>query len=65
MHKVVAKLKCYEKKWSQQHFGIVNNQIKKTKELLWKAKVNSIRDGNYQEVGKLKAKLNKLCDREE
>lgn len=68
MHKALAKLKRYKKKlkkWSQQHFGNVKNQIKNTKELLWKAEVNLIRDGNYQEVVNLKVELNKLCDKEE
>lgn len=32
---------------------------------MWKAEADSVRDGNFQEVERLKAELNKLCDREE
>ena len=47
---VAVKLKRYKKKlkkWSQHHFGNVNKQIKETKELLWQAEANSVKDGNY------------------
>ena len=65
---VAVKLKrCKKKlkKWIQHHFGNVKKQIKETKELLWQAEANSVRDGNYQEVVTLKAELNKLYDKEE
>lgn len=50
MHIAAMKLKHYKKKlkkWSQHHFGNTKKQIKETKELLWKAEANSVRDGNY------------------
>nr|POE73425.1 hypothetical protein CFP56_08728 [Quercus suber] len=53
------------KKWSKAHFGNVTRQIKKIKELLWKAKEDSVRTGDIQEVVKLKSELNLLIDREE
>ena len=68
MHRAIAKLKWCKKKlkkWSRQHFGNVKNQIKKTTELLWKAEAESIRNGNCQEVERLKAELNKLCNKKE
>nr|XP_023921575.1 uncharacterized protein LOC112033027 [Quercus suber] len=68
MHRAVTKLKWCKKKlkrWSRQHFRNVKNQIKKTKELLWKAEEESIRTENIQEVDRLKTELNKLCEKEE
>ena len=53
------------KKWSKAHFGYVTRQIKKIKELLWKAEEDLVRTGDIQEVVRLKSELNLLIDREE
>ena len=61
----LRKCKKMLKKWSMDHFGDVKQQIKKTKEKLWQAEVTSAREGNDEEVVRLKAELNKLCEKEE
>ena len=53
------------KKWSRALFGNVKQQIKQTKEKLWQEKVASARDRKDDEVVRLKAKLNTLCEKEE
>ena len=68
MYRTTKKLKkCKKmlKKWSTAHFGNVTRQIKKVKELLWKAEEESVRTGDIQEVVRLKSELNLLIDREE
>ena len=57
----LRKCKKMLKKWSRAHFGNVKQQIKKTKEKLWQAKVTSTREGNDEEVVRLKVELNRLC----
>ena len=52
-------------KWSKDQFGNVLSRIKDTKSALWKAKENAMNGGDYQEVTRLKSKLNLLLDREE
>ena len=59
--KKLRKCKKMLKKWSRAHFGNVKQQIKKTKEKLWQAKVTSAREGNDEEVVRLKVELNRLC----
>ena len=63
--KKLRKCKKMLKKWSMDHFGNVKQQIKKTKEKLWQAEVTSAREGNDEEVVRLKAELNRLCEKEE
>ncbi|KAK7823248.1 hypothetical protein CFP56_035709, partial [Quercus suber] len=55
MYRTTKKLKkCKKmlKKWSTYHFGNVTRQIKKVKELFWKAEEESVRTGDIQEVWK-------------
>ena len=61
----LRKCKKMLNKWSGAHFGSVKQQIKQTKEKLCQAKVVSARDGKDDEIVRLKAELNKLCEKEE
>lgn len=63
--KKLKKCKRMLKAWSWDHFCNVQKNIKKTKDWLWRAKQESIRIGDYNEVAHLKAKLNSLYDKEE
>lgn len=53
------------KAWCKDHFGNVVQKIKRTKELLWKAQVDSARIGCSNEMERLKGELNNLYDKEE
>ena len=61
----LRKCKKMLQKWSRAHFGNIKQQIKKTKEKLWQAEVTSAREGNVEEVVRLKDELNMLCEKEE
>ena len=66
MFQAIEKLrKCKKmlKKWSRDHFGSVKQQLKNSKEKLWQAEVNLVRDRNDEEVVRLKAELNRLCEK--
>ena len=63
--KKLKKCKMLLKKWSKAQFGSVLVQIRETKMALWKAEENAMKGGDYQEVIRLKSKLNFLLDREE
>ena len=65
MHVVSKKLKTSKKMltaWNRDHFGSVLKEIKKLKEQLCKAKVDSVQSGEVEEVNRLKMELNKLCE---
>ena len=67
MYRVVKKIKkCKQMlhSWSKNHFGSVKNQIKKKKELLWKAEEVSAKGGSHDMVVQLKRELNVLLDKE-
>ena len=67
MFKVSKKLKkCKKilKSWSKDHFGSVQRQIAKAKELLWKAEEEAAKGGNYGSVIHLRRELNILLDKE-
>ena len=53
------------KAWSRDHFGNVQQNIKKTKDRLWRAEEVSARFGNYEEVAELKKELYALYDKED
>ena len=53
------------KAWSRDHFGSVLMRIKRTKDLMLRAKEASARTGFSNEVDRLKSKLNSLYDKEE
>ena len=53
------------KAWSRDHFGNVKNNIKQTKDRLWRAKDDSARIGELEEADRLKRELNILYDKEE
>ena len=53
------------KAWSRDHFGNVKNNIKQTKDRLWRAEDDSARIGEFEEVDRLKRELNILYDKEE
>ncbi|XP_075645403.1 uncharacterized protein LOC142616429 [Castanea sativa] len=61
----LRKCKKMLKKWSREHFGNVKQQIEKTKKKLWQAEVVSAREGKDEDVVRLKAELNMLCEKEE
>lgn len=67
MYRVVTKVKKCKRmlhSWSKIHFGSVKDQIKKKKELLWKAEEVSAKGGNYDIVVQLRRDLNVLLDKE-
>lgn len=63
--KKLKKGKRMLKAWSWNHFGNVQKNIKKTKDLLWRTKEDLVKLGVYHEVACLKDELNGLYDREE
>ena len=68
MHVVTKKLKNCKKMlttWNRDHFGSVLKKIKKLKERLWRAEVDSVQSSDVEEVNRLKKGLNKLCEQEE
>ena len=68
MFATTSKLKrCKQslKFWSREHFGNVKKRIKELKDRLWRAKDDSARSGNFEEVDCLKRELNVLYDKEE
>ena len=67
MYRVVTKIKKCKRmlhSWSKDHFGSVKNQIKKKKELLWKAEEASAKGGDHNMVVQLRRELNILLDKE-
>ncbi|XP_075675253.1 uncharacterized protein LOC142644551 [Castanea sativa] len=67
MYRVVHKIKTCKRmlhSWSKNHFGSVKGQIKKKKELLWKAEEVSAKGGSHEMVVQLKQKHNVLLDKE-
>ena len=67
MYRVVTKIKKCKRmlhSWSKDHFGSVKNQIKKKKELLWKAEEASANGGDHNMVVQLRRELNILLDKE-
>ena len=67
MYRVVNKIKKCKRmlhSWSKNHFGSVKDQIKKKKELLWKAEEVSAKGGNHDMVVQLRRELNVLLDKE-
>ena len=68
MFATTSKLKrCKQslKVWSREHFGNVKKRIKELKDTLWRAKDDSARSGNFEDVDCLKRELNVLYDKEE
>lgn len=63
--KKMKKCKKMLKAWDRDHFGSVRENIKKLKEKLWKAKIDSVRSGSYIEVARIKSELSVLYDKEE
>ena len=69
MHVVTKKLKKKKNKkmltaWNRDHFRSVLKKIKKTKELLWRVKEDSVRRGDVEMVNKLKKEFNEPCEQE-
>lgn len=52
--KKLKRCKKWLKAWSCDHFGNVQQNIKKTKDQLWRAEEVSARSGNYEEMAQLK-----------
>ena len=63
--KKVAKCKKMLKAWNRDRFGNVLQKIKRTKELLWRAKEEAVRSRNDGEVRSLKQELAELYAKEE
>ena len=63
--KKLKRCKKQLKAWSRDHFGNVQQNIKKTKDRLWRAEEVSARSGNYEEVAQLKKELYALYDKED
>ena len=63
--KKLKKCKKRLKEWDRDHFGSVKNNIKKLKEQLWKAEMESVRFGSYEEVARIISELLALYEKEE
>ena len=67
MYRIVTKIKKCKRLlhcWSKDHFGSVKNQIRKKKELLWKAEEALANGGDHNVVVQLRCELNVLLDKE-
>nr|POE70307.1 hypothetical protein CFP56_49651 [Quercus suber] len=58
--KKLKKCKKMLKAWDRDHFGSVKDNIKKLKDQLWKAEMESVRSGSYEEAARIKFELSVL-----